>query len=111
MARKVRVFNARFEFVEFELHGLSLSRKRVPIPSDPMGLAKDSKAQRLLRSSLQLIDENSEVSGDRVTKVKQFIAKKYLINLPGYGTAILRSNKADFQVAVEALERYVNRFQ
>jgi len=46
-----------------------------------------------------------------VTKVKQFIAKKYLINLPGYGTAILRSNKADFQVAVEALERYVNRFQ
>jgi hypothetical protein len=43
LARKVRVFNARFEFVEFELHGLSLSRKRVPIPSDLMGLVKDSK--------------------------------------------------------------------
>ncbi len=25
LARKVRVFNARFEFVEFELHGLFLS--------------------------------------------------------------------------------------
>jgi hypothetical protein len=111
LARKVRVFNARFEFVEFELHGLSLSRKRVPIPSDLMGLAKDPKAQKLLRSSFQLIDENSEVSGDRVTRLKQFIVKEYLINLPLYGTVILRSNKGEFQVAVKALERYVHRFQ
>jgi hypothetical protein len=111
LARKVRVFNARFEFVEFELHGLFLSRKRVSIPSDLMGLAKDSKAQKLLRSSFQLIDESSEVSGDRVTRLKQFIVKEYLINLPGYGTVILRSNKGEFQVAVKALERYVHRFQ
>ncbi len=111
LARKVRVFNARFEFVEFELHGLFLARKRVPIPSDLMGLAKDLKVQKLLRSSFQLIDENSEISGDRVTRLKQFIVKEYLINLPGYGTVILRSNKAEFQAAVRALERYVHRFQ
>jgi hypothetical protein len=111
LARKVRVFNARFEFVEFELHGLSLLRKRVPIPSDLMGLAKDPKAQKLLRSSFQLIDENSEISGDRVTRLKQFILKRYLINLPGYGTVIRRDEKAAFQVAVKALERYVHRFQ
>jgi hypothetical protein len=109
LARKVRVFNTRFEFVEFELHGLSLSRKRIPIPSDLMGLAKDSRAQRLLRSSFQLIDENSEVSGDRVTKLKQFIVKKYLINMPATEPSFC--NKADFQVAVKALERYVHRFQ
>jgi hypothetical protein len=111
LARKVRVFNARFEFVEFELHGLSLARKRVPIPSDLMGLAKDPKAQRLLRTSFQLIDENSEVSGDRVTRLKQFIVKKYLINVPGYGTVIMRGHKGKFQVAVKALERYIRRFQ
>jgi len=29
-----------------------------------------------LRSSFQLIDENSDVSGDRVTSLKQFIVKK-----------------------------------
>lgn len=111
VARKVRVFNARFEFVEFELHGLSLSRKRVPIPSDLMGLAKDPKAQKLLRSSFQLIDEESELSGDHVIRLKQFIAKEYLINLPGYGAVILSSKKEKFQVAVNGLERYVNRFQ
>lgn len=111
LARKVRVFNARFEFVEFELHGLFLSRKRVSIPSDLMGLAKNPKAQKLLRSSFQLIDENSEISGDRVTRLKQFIADSYLITLPGHGTVIRRDKKADFQVAVKALERYVHRFQ
>lgn len=105
------MFNARFEFVEFELHGFSLSRKRVPIPSDLMGLAKDPKAQKLVRSSFQLIGGHSEVSGDRVTRLKQFIADKYLIGLPGHGTVILRDKKTDFQAAVKALERYVHRFQ
>jgi hypothetical protein len=111
VARKVRVFNTQFEFVEFEMHGLLISRKRVSIPADLLGLAKDPKAQKLLKSSFQLIDENSEVSGERVTRLKQFIAKTYLTNLPGYGTVILRSNKESFQVAVKALERYVHRFQ
>lgn len=111
VARKVRVFNARIEFVDFELASLSLSRKRVPIPSDLVGLAKDPKAQRLLRSSFQLIDERSAISGDRVMKLKQFIVKKYLITLPGYGTIIVRNNKEPFQIAVRALEKYVHRFQ
>jgi hypothetical protein len=111
VARKVRVFNARIEFVEFELRGLAISRKTVQIPSDLLGLAKEPRAQKLLRSSFQLIEENSELSGERVNKLKQFIAKKYLIGLPGYGNVVLRSNKEDFQTAVKALERYVRRFQ
>lgn len=111
VARKVRVFNARIEFVEFELRGLAISRKTVQIPSDLLGLAKEPRAQKLLHSSFQLIEENSELSGERVNKLKQFIAKKYLIGLPGYGNVVLRSNKEDFQTAVKALERYVHRFQ
>jgi hypothetical protein len=111
VARKVRVFNAQFEFVEFEMHGLFLSRKRVPIPADLMGLAKDPKARQLLRSSSQLIGETTEISGDRVARLKQFIVKDNLITLPGYGTVILRNRKERFQGAVKALERYIHRFQ
>ena len=111
VARKVRVFNARIEFVEFELRGLAISRKTVQIPADLLGLAKEPRAQRLLHSSFQLIEGNSELSGERVNKLKQFIAKKYLIGLPGYGNVVLRSNKEDFQTAVKALGRYVHRFQ
>jgi len=111
VARKVRVFNARIEFVEFELRGLAISRKTVQIPADLLGLAKEPRAQKLLHSSFQLIEGNSELSGERVNKLKQFIAKKYLIGLPGYGNVVLRSNKEDFQTAVKALGRYVHRFQ
>jgi hypothetical protein len=111
VAQKVRVFNSRIEFVEFELRGLAIARKTVRISSDLIGLAKEPKAQKLLRSSFQLIEENSELSGARVNRLKQFISKKYLIQLPGYGTVILRTNKAAFEVAVKALEKYVHRFQ
>jgi hypothetical protein len=65
LARKVRVFNARFEFVEFELRGLQLFRKRVPIPSDLMGLA-NPKTQNLLRNSFQLIGEDAELSDGEI---------------------------------------------
>jgi hypothetical protein len=111
VARKVRVFNAQFEFVEFELHGCAISRKTVPIPSDLVGLAKDEKTQRLLKSSFRLIDQNSALSGDRVSKLKQFIVQKYLIQLHGYGTVVLRTNKDDFLEAVKALKKYIDRFQ
>jgi len=110
LARTVRVFNAQFEFVEFELRGLSISRKTVPIPSDLMGLA-DSKTQKLLRSTFRLVGEGSEISGDRVAKLKEWIVKRYLIVLPSYGTVLLRSKKSSFETAVKALRRYVSRFQ
>jgi hypothetical protein len=111
LARKVRVFNTRFEFVEFELHGLSLSRKRVRVPSDLLGLAKSQKAQARLHSAYQLIEDGSSVSGERVTKLKQQIYKRYLTVLPGYGTVILREKKAAFERAVLALKRYIACFQ
>jgi hypothetical protein len=110
LARTVRVFNARIEFVEFQMRGLSISRKTVQISPDLM-LATEPRAQKLVNSSSKLIGENSELSGERANKLKQFIAKKYLIPLSGYGTVILRSNKSDFEVAVTALEKYVRRFQ
>jgi len=80
----------------------------VQIPSDLLGLAKEPNVQKLLRSSFRLIEENSELSGDRVNKLRQFIVKKYLRILPGYGTVILRGNKVSFEAAVKVLERLVS---
>ena len=81
------------------------------IPSDLLGLAREPRAQKLLHSSFQLIEEGSALSGNKVTKLKQFIAQKYLISLPGYGNVILRSQKEAFETAVTALEKYIYRFQ
>jgi len=111
IARTVRVFNAAFEFVEFELKGCFLSRRTVPIPSDLMGLAKDPRTQRLLTSHFKLVGEEENVSEERVIRLKKWICDRYLITLPKYGTVVLRTNKPDFEVAVKALRRYVTRFQ
>jgi hypothetical protein len=111
LAQKVRVFNAQFEFAELKLRGMAVSRKTVPIPSDLMNFAKDPKAQKLLKSSFHLIAENTELSGKRIEKLRQFIDTEFLRPLPGYGTVVLRKRKSEFEAAVKVLERYVQRFQ
>ena len=112
LARKVRVFNSRIEFVELKTEGHQIARKKVNIPSDLVGLAKDEKTKRLLHNSFQLIDnQNVELSGEQITKLKDFIVKKYLIILPHYGTVILRENKDNFNQAIKTLKKFILRFQ
>jgi hypothetical protein len=111
VARKVRVFNAQFEFVEFEVSNVLISRRTVPIPSDLMGLANDEKTERLLKSSFRLIEDDDELSGSSIMTIKQCIVDKYLITLPGFGVVILRTNKQDFEDGVEVLRRFMRMFQ
>jgi hypothetical protein len=111
VAQKVRVFNARFEFVEFELRGLNISRKTVQIPSDLTSLGKDPKTQRQFKSSFQLIEKSSSLSGEHVTKRKQQIMASHLIVLENYGTVILREKKEAFLAEVKKLEAEIAAFQ
>jgi hypothetical protein len=112
LTQKVHVFNAAFEFVEFKLEGCSIARKTVRLPSEFMGLGRDPKTQKMLRSTFRLIDEdNQSLSGERVIKLKDFVSKQFLVNLPNYGNVVLRANKAEFEKAVDTLRRYVARFQ
>ena len=111
LARKVRVFNSRIEFVEFEVRGAALSRKTVPIPADLMGFAAEPRAQKLLRSSFQLIEKNTKLSGERISRLRRFIAKSFLVQLPNYGTVVERARKAEFIAAINTLERYIRRFE
>jgi len=111
LARVVRVFNARFQFVEFELSGLLISRMRAPIPSDLMGLAKDQETQELLHSTFKLVRDDSKVSGEKIFELKKKIADKYLIALKGYGVVCLRVNKDAFLKEVEDLRKQITQFQ
>ncbi len=112
IARRVRVFNSRIEFVEFKMEGLYIARKTVRIPSDLVGLAKDEKTKRLLHSSFQLIDNaDAELSGKNISIMKDEIAKFFLIILPNFGTVILRENKETFQKAIDDLREAISIFQ
>ena len=112
IARKVRVFNSQIEFVEFELRGHQFGKRKVNIPSDLLGLAKDDKTQKLLHSSFQLIDdEDAKISGQEITDQKEKIVNDYLVNLPNFGNVILRSKKEEFEAAVAGLNKHIEEFQ
>ena len=83
VARTERVFNALFEFVEFELHNTFLDRKKVQIPAEFLGLARDEHTKRLLddqvSGSLTLM---TLAVGRAVVPSKNWILRSYLTNLP-----------------------------
>jgi hypothetical protein len=110
LARVVRVFNAQFEFVEFELRGAAISRHTVPLPPDLMGLG-DETTQRLLRSSFRLIDRNGGFGEGSLVDLKKDIVRRFLVPLKGYGLVVRRSNKAALIDAVSGLRLSVEDFR
>jgi hypothetical protein len=119
LARRVRVFTSRFQFVELEMTGCFLSRNRVPIPSRLMGLAKDAEVQSQFHAHFNLVHgaRLQVKAGDKVLteeslrQQKEAIARDYLIPLKGYGSVVLRANKDKLVRAVEALKADVKAFQ
>jgi len=112
IARKIRVFNSQIEFVEFELRGHQIGKRKVNIPSDLLGLARDEKTKKLLHSSFQLIDdEDAKISGKEIATAKEKIVNDYLVNLPRFGNVILRSKKDEFEAAVDGLNKRIETFQ
>jgi hypothetical protein len=112
ITQKLNVFNAAFEFVEFSVTGCQVARKTVRLPPDLVLAARDRQTLDRVNSSFRLLDGgNQALSGDRVKNLKEFISKKFLVNLPNYGNVVLRTNKQDFENAVVTLRKYVERFQ
>ncbi len=119
LARRVRVFTSRFQFVELEMTGCFVSRKRVPIPSSLVGLARNQAVQSQFHAHFNLVNSaRLEVKLDKrvlteesLAKHKQQIIKDFLIPLKGYGSVVLRGNKDRLSSDVEALKADVKQFQ
>ena len=109
IARKVRVFNAAFEFVEFELIGTFIDRKTVRIPQRLSGIA-DEHTREQLRTSFTILPPDHNLSGQGLKKDKNLSAKKFLRPIKGYGSVILRSRKEDFEKEVQTLRDEVAEF-
>lgn len=111
LARQVRVLSTNFQFVEFSIQSAALSRKRVPVPPDLLGLSIDSDTEELLRANFQLFGKSDEISGEKLIKRRDEIDKAYLVTIAHFGKVIRRNNRADFDKEVEALKADVRAFQ
>lgn len=110
IARRMTVFNAYFEFVEFELTGVHIERKRVPIPAHLLGVA-DQKTREQIRSHFQVVPDGSKLSGEALRHDRDLIARRFLCVIPNFGTVVRRSDKPAFKEAVEALKKSVEVFR
>ena len=108
IARKVRVFNAQFEFVELSLRGAAIDRKSVQLPAALLGL---SELKSSLHTRLNLVDEENTRTGERLQKMKAWIVKTFLTHIPGYGFVVLRKDKDRLIMAVQKLERCARKGQ
>lgn len=109
ISRKVRVFNAAFEFVDFELSGTTIDQMTVPIPKYLSGI-KNKQTREQLRTSFRLVPPGHKLSGEHLTQDRNLIAKKYLRSITKFGTVVLRSRKQDFEGEVQALRDAVKKF-
>jgi hypothetical protein len=118
LARQVRVFTSQFQFVELTMSGCMVSRKKVRIPSELMGLARSAGIEQNFHAHFDLVQgEDLEVSHDgrKITerslqKQRRLIEKQFVTILSDYGSVILRSQKGNFEKSVEALRADVDRF-
>ena len=118
ISRKERVFNAKLEFVEFELEGCFISSHTVPIPPELIGLAKkDPQTRSRLRSSFSLLGKadalgaKKKISEKILRDERQRISRLYLRPVKGYGVLIRRSNREAFQKEVDKLRDKVDAFR
>lgn len=110
VVRKLRVFNAAFQFVELSITGTQIQRRKVKIPNYLLGVA-DGRVQKELTAALRIVPENHELSGESLWKKRQRIEKRHLRTISGYGQAVLRAEKDAFIRAIEDLEAEVEKFR
>ena len=109
VARSIRVFNAAFEFVDFELLGTFIDRKTVPIPKYLSGV-RNKQTREQLQTSFRILPPDHTLSGAHLEHDKTLIAKRFLHTIPRYESVVLRSEKEAFKKAVNALEEGVKKF-
>jgi hypothetical protein len=110
VARRVRVFNAAFQFVELEMNGTSIGRRSVQIPTHLLGVA-DERTREQLRTVLRIVPAGHELSGDKLERLRRGIERDYLKSIPRFGQALLRTDKEAFEQEVELLKLRVEEFK
>jgi hypothetical protein len=111
ISRIVQVFNSRFEFVEVEVRGCSISRKTAMIPTDLMPFINDPIARSNLHSTYQIVREGSELSGQEIREYRKDFIDKLLVQIPDFGSVVLRENKEELLSRIEALKQKIEKFQ
>lgn len=128
VSQKVRVFNSRIQYVDFNFTGYQLSRKEVTIPPTLLGLADNKELAERWQNYFRIFGQRSDfqwkarvknewgqIGEESVTEKtldaeKKQIIKDFLVPLPNYGTVIQRSMRSDFDKRIHRFKAKVRGF-
>jgi hypothetical protein len=98
VARQVRVYNARLQYVKVSLENAAIERFRVKIPQSVLGIGGANELAGRLKTTFDLIEKSGKMSSktlsDKVAKLRKDFSPSLGKKL---GTAILKSAKPEFE--------------
>ena len=105
-ARKVRVYQGYFQFVELHLTGCQLTRHTINIPKSLLNIAEDNDFRNRIKSTCRLVDDTGDFSR-KIKDIESQVAdvRKHFTRPLGknYGVVILRKVRNEFEAEIEKI--------
>ena len=126
LTRKLRVFTSAVEFVELKVSNYRLSKRRVSLPEEFVGVSDAALRERIsgqIRAPLDGIGAQKvkiEIDGKEeellvdeafIEKERKEIEDEFTYILPKKGRVILKRDRADFDLQIERFEQIVTNYR
>lgn len=112
LARQVRVFEPYLQYVELNLTGASIQRRRLPIPASIQNLGSNEDLQNRLHTTFDLIEEGGELSSRQLENALKEIRKNFTPSLGNnHGRVVLKSAKPYLMKRLEEFRKKLEAHQ
>ena len=112
LARQVRVFNSYLQYVELNLTGAAIQRRRLAIPPNILKLGGSKDLEGRLRTTFDLIEKGGELSSKKLEDELNDIRKNFTPSLgKDHGRVVLKSAKPHLEKRLETFRTSLKAHQ
>lgn len=112
VARQVRVFEPYLQYVELNLTGAAIQRRKLAIPKVIQNLGAPEGAQSRFNTTFDLIERESELSSKHIEDALKGIRDSFTPSLgKDHGRVLLKAQKPVFEQRLEELRTKLEEFQ
>jgi hypothetical protein len=112
VARQVRVFEPYLQYVELNLTGAAIQRRKLAIPKVIQNLGAADGAQSRFNTTFDLIERESELSSKHIEDALKDIRENFTPSLgKDHGRVLLKAQKPLFEQRLDDLRAKLEEFQ
>jgi hypothetical protein len=111
IARQVRVYESYLQYVDLKLKGTSFKQRRITIPQSFQKTKKVDDVRSRLRTSFDLIPEDSELLSTSLDDEIKEIRKRFIKPLGNGDSLLLKEHKSKFESRIASLEQLLGEYQ